>query len=96
VSDDIYEDTSLQIWFPDENVEEYLYKTKASVESGYVFAPITIKEEIQEYSEVIHKISKSNVLINLENKEMVILYFISSRHFKMPIFPHFLIDNEVL
>ncbi len=96
VANDIYEDTSLQIWLPDENVEEHLYKTKASLESGYVFAPIKIKEEISQYSEVIQKILKSNVLISLENKEIPILYFISSRHFKMPLFPHFLIDNKVL
>ncbi len=96
ISNNIYGETSLQIWFPDENFEEFLYKTKASVESGYVFAPIKIKDEISQYSEVIEKILKSNKLINLENKEMSILYFISSRHFKMPIFPHFLIDNEVL
>jgi hypothetical protein len=96
VANDIYEDTSLQVWFPDKNVEEYLYKTKASVESGYVFAPIKIKKEIGQYSEVIEKILKTNAFINLKNKEMPILYFISSRHFKMPMFPHFLIDNEIL
>lgn len=96
IANDIYEDTSLQIWFPDKNVEEYLYKTKASIESGYVFAPMKIKEEISQYSEVLQKISESKALINLENTEIPILYFISSRHFKMPLFPHFLINNELL
>ncbi len=96
ISNEIYGDTSLQIWFPDENIEDYVYQTKASVESGYVFAPMKIKEEISQYSEVIEKISKNKALINLKNKEIPILYFISSRHFKMPLFPHFLINNEVL
>lgn len=96
VSNDIYGDSSLQIWFPDENVEEYLYKTKASVKSGYVFAPIKIYKEIKQYNKIIQKISKSNILVSLKNRDLPILYFISSRHFKMPLFPHFLIDNEVL
>ncbi len=95
IANDIYSDTSLQIWFPDENIEEHLYKEKASIESGYVFAPMKIKEEISQYGEVIQKISESKALINLENTEIPILYFISSRHFKMPLFPHFLINNEL-
>ena len=33
-------------------------------------------------------------LINLENKEMPILYFISSRYFRMPILPHILVDGK--
>ncbi len=94
ISEDIYKETTLQIWFADRELEKYIYKTTASVESGYVFAPIKIYENISEMATIIDKLSKSEHLINLENKKMPILYFISSRYFRMPILPHILIDSK--
>ncbi len=92
----IYKDTTLQIWFPDKDLEKYVYKEKASFESGYVFAPLPIKEEISEMAEMIEKLRNSEHIIDLENKEMSILYFISSRHFRMPILPHILMSDMIL
>lgn len=94
VSQDIYKDTTLQIWFADDELENYVYKTNASFESGYVFAPLKIYENISKMGTSIDKLGKSEHLINLENKEMPILYFISSRYFRMPVLPHILINNE--
>lgn len=94
ISEDIYKETTLQIWFADRELEKYIYKTTASVESGYVFAPIKIYENISEMATIIDKLSKSEHLINLENKKMPILYFISSRYFRMLILPHILIDSK--
>lgn len=94
VSQDIYKDTTLQIWFADNKLENYVYKTSASFESGYVFAPLKIYENISKMGASIDKLGKSEHLINLENKEMPILYFISSRYFRMPVLPHILINNE--
>jgi len=90
---EIYKETTLQIWFPDKNLEKYVYIEKASIESGHVFAPLPIKEKISEMAEMIEKLRNSEHIIDLENNEMPILYFSSSRHFKMPILPHVLMRN---
>lgn len=94
VSQEIYKDSTLQIWFSDKDLENFVYKTNASFESGYVFAPMKIYENISEMGTIIDKLRESVHLINLENKEMPILYFISSRYFRMPILPHVLIDGK--
>lgn len=94
VSQDIYKNTTLQIWFADNELEKYVYNSSASVESGYVFAPLKIYENISKMGTTIDKLGKSEHLINLENKEMPILYFISSRYFRMPILPHVLVNSK--
>lgn len=94
VSQEIYKDTTLQIWFADNELENYVYKTSASIESGYVFAPLQIYENISEMGTIIDKLRDSEHLINLKNKEMPILYFVSSRYFRMPILPHVLINSK--
>ncbi len=94
ISQDIYKNTTLQIWFADNELEKYVYNSSASVESGYVFAPLKIYENISKMGTTIDKLGKSEHLINLENKEMPILYFISSRYFRMPILPHVLVNSK--
>ncbi len=94
VSQDIYKETTLQIWFADSKLENYVYKTTASIESGYVFAPMRIYENISEMANIMDKLKESEHLINLDNKEMPILYFISNRYFRMPILPHVLVDGK--
>lgn len=94
VSQDIYKDTTLQIWFADDELENYVYKTNASFESGYVFAPLKIYKNISEMATTIDKLRNSEHLINLRNKEIPILYFITNRYFRMPLLPHILIDSK--
>lgn len=94
VSQDIYKDSTLQIWFTDKDLENFVYKKNASFESGYVFAPLPIYENISHMGDIVEKLRNSKHLIKLENVEMPILYFISSRYFRMPILPHVLIDSE--
>lgn len=94
VSQDIYKETTSQIWFADSKLENYVYKSTASIESGYVFAPMRIYENISEMATIIDKLKESEHLINLDNKEMPILYFISNRYFRMPMLPHVLVDGK--
>ena len=94
VSQEIYKDTTLQIWFADNELEKYVYKTNASFESGYVFAPLPMYENISQMGDIAEKLRNSKHLFKLENVEMPILYFISSRYFRMPVLPHILIDSE--
>lgn len=94
VSQEIYKDSTSQIWFADNELENYVYNTNASFESGYVFAPLPIYENISEMSGIIDKLRNSEHIIDLKNDKMKILYFISSRYFRMPMLPQFFIDNE--
>jgi len=91
---EIYKDTTLQIWFPDKDLEKYVYMEKASIESGYVLAPFPIKEKISDMAKIINEL-KEHKIMDLKNKNMPILYFISSRHFRMPILPHFIMEDLI-
>lgn len=93
VSEEIYKETTKQIWFADNELEEYVYKTKASSECGYVFAPLPIYENISQIGEIVEKLKNSKHLIDLKNSEMPILYFISSKYFRMPMLPHTFINS---
>jgi len=93
ITKEIYKDTTHQIWFPDEDLEKYIYIDKASIDCGHVFAPLPIKENISEMAKMIEKIRDSKHIMDLKNKEMPSLYFISSRHFRMPILPHILMSD---
>ena len=88
-----YNETTLQIWFPDEDLENFVYKENAALQSGYVFAPINLRGNIDEMRELIDKIKEKGHFIELKNKKFPILYLISSRHFRMPILPHFLFNE---
>ncbi|CUV65747.1 conserved hypothetical protein [Sulfurovum sp. enrichment culture clone C5] len=94
VSQEIYKDSTLQIWFADKDIENFVYKMNASSKSGYVFAPLPIYENISQMGDIVEKLKNSGHLIKLENIEMPILYFISSRYFRMPVLPHVLIDSK--
>lgn len=97
ISQEIYKGTTLQIWFPDKDHENFVYTTNASLESGYVFAPIQIYENISQMGDLAEKLRNSGHLIKLENVKMPILYFISSRHFRMPVLPYVLsYDEDIL
>ena len=89
-----YNETTLQIWFPDNDLENFVYIENATFQSGYVFAPINLKENINEMKEIIDKIKEKGYFVKLKNKKFSILYLISSRHFRMPILPHFYYKKE--
>jgi hypothetical protein len=94
ITKEFYQETTLQIWFPDIDLEKFIYKENAAIQSGYVFAPIQLKEDIEEMKKIIDKIKNKKYLIELKNKKFPILYLISSRHFRMPILPQFLFIEQ--
>jgi hypothetical protein len=93
IVNEIYKDTTLQILFPDKDLEMYVYVKKAYIDCGHVFAPLSIKENISDMAKMIEKLRDSEHIMNLENNEMPILYFASSRHFRMPILPNVLMSD---
>lgn len=93
VSEHIYKNTTLQIWYPDEKVEDFMYRKNAAIESGYSHAPIKIPQKISNMANVMDKLNDS-YMIDLSKTScvtngIVTLFFISSRHFRMPMLPHF-------
>jgi len=42
---------------------------------------------------ILKRMVHQYILIDLKNNEMSILYFVSSRYFRMPILPHSLING---
>jgi len=91
----MYKETTLQVWFPDKDTNQYIYREKASIESGYVFAPIQIKDSISEFPNTIKLLVDKTYLIELEDISNPIFYLLSSRHFRMPLFPHFFIKDVI-
>ncbi|BAF72559.1 hypothetical protein [Sulfurovum sp. NBC37-1] len=95
LSKEMYKESTLQVWFPDKDTKQFIYIEKASVESGYVFAPIQIKENISEFAEMIELLVNKNYLIDLDNNNFPIFYLVSSRHFRVPLFPHFFVKEVI-
>ncbi len=95
LSKEIYKESTLQVWFPDKDTEDYVYIEQASKVSGYSFAPIQIKNDISGFAETIIQVKTNKYLINLENSNYPILYLLASRHFRMPIFPHFFLSEII-
>jgi len=95
LSKEMYKKSTLQIWFPDKDTNQFIYTEKACDVSGYVFAPIQIKENISEFAKTIETLVDKKHFINLENNNFPILYLVSSRHFRMPLFPHFFVKEVI-
>ena len=95
LSKEMYKESTLQVWFPDKDTHKFVYTECASIQSGYVFAPIQIKDNISDFAKMIQKLGDKEYLINLENNNYPILYLLSSRHFRMPLFPHFFVKKVI-
>ncbi|CAM3527818.1 hypothetical protein [Arcobacter aquimarinus] len=94
ISEDIFKKATLQIWYPDERVEDFMFSTNAGFECGYAEAPIKIPKKIKDYSKLMEEVQKSENYIDIQSllcvkHSMTPLILISCRHFRMPLFPQF-------
>jgi len=88
----VFNKCTLQIWYPDEQTENYIYRGNASINSGIVDAPMTLFDSIEEMKKMIREVNKIIIkpeLISSINKKFPILLIIASRHFRTPILPYF-------
>ncbi len=92
LSNDMYKNTTLQIWYHDNDLEKYIYRTNAAYKCGLVEAPIVFPEQIKEYAEQMDKIKDKRFLdenFSFMKEGVIFLALISSRHFRMPMLPLF-------
>ncbi len=88
----IFTKTTMQIWYPGKDIDEFLYVCNAGFKSGYSVAPIQIPESIEEMRQMIEKTQESFATmedISALKYGLPILPFIASRHYRTPILPIF-------
>ncbi len=81
---------TLQIWYPDKNTIEYIFKENAARNSGAMDAPFILEKSFNEMVTKIEKVQKNTIAFS-DLSEFIegapILPFISSRLFRTPIIP---------
>lgn len=90
IAEKVFQNTTLQIWYPDNDTDQFIYVCNAAFESGIVDAPISIPETIEEMKTMIEKVQENT--IKFEELSSVrygfpILPIISSRHYRTPFLP---------
>lgn len=93
LSETMYKTSTLQIWYPDEELEKFMYIDNAGFQSGYCDAPIKLPKEISKMSKMMEQIQGEHMIdiqkLSCVNKGMASLIFISNRHFRMPFLANF-------
>lgn len=85
-----FSDCTLQIWYPDEDSDCFLYKGDFAKESGNAEAPIVLNLEINEMIGRIKKVQEKTVSaedISSIKNGLIYLPLLASRHFKAPVLP---------
>jgi len=85
--------TTMQIWYPDNDTNNYIYNGNAARQSGAMDAPIKIPESIADMKEQILKVQKNTISLNELScckKGYFELCFISNRHYRTPFLPQFI------
>ncbi|MCW8830692.1 MAG: hypothetical protein OQK32_04130 [Gammaproteobacteria bacterium] len=93
-----FPDCTMQIWYPDEETDSYIYNSNASHESGNTEAPVDLSISIDEMKERIHLVQDKTItpdkLSSCKNG-LAIFPIISSRHFRTPFLPLYWQSNFV-
>lgn len=81
---------SLQIWYPDKSVEDYLYTCNAGYKSGAVDAPIKLLKSMDEMIQEVLAVQKNTITFNelsSVKKGYKFIPLISSKHYRTPLLP---------
>jgi len=87
---EFFKEVNLQIWYPDEQLEDFMYQEDASNFSGSTRHSIVLPEKFSDFKQQILKDMEQEVDIksfSFYKYNFLILSFISSRHFRTPIPP---------
>jgi hypothetical protein len=90
---EVIPETTLQIWYPDIETDNYIYCCNAALKSGAVDAPFIIPATIDEMKDQIIKVQKNTIEFNKlssVNHSLLALPIISSRHFRTPFLPQYI------
>jgi hypothetical protein len=80
--------TALQLWFPDDDTEDYLYKENAGFASGTTLAPIHLPgtlHELEAETKRLHEARPVPENLSCFSNGWSILGLIASRHFRTPV-----------
>jgi hypothetical protein len=100
-AENVFKVTNLQLWYPGEQTDNYLYKSNASIQSGSTYHSISLPESLERLKERIRQVQSQTVgpkEISCVAHGFPSLALIGSRHFRTPVLPFFwqrLIDNAV-
>ena len=90
IVENVFQNTTLQIWYPDTDTDQFIYVCNAAFESGTVDAPMSIPETIEDMTAMIESVQENTIkfeeLSSVKNG-FPILPIISSRHYRTPFLP---------
>lgn len=91
---DVLKDTCLQLWYPDEKIDDKRYNRSAFLGGGITDAPIELPATAEEMREQIRRTRsdspvKDQVVTSAAKAGLPFLDFIACRHFRMPMDPAF-------
>ena len=91
IAENVFKGTTLQIWYPDSDTDQYLYTGNAAYETGSSEAPITIPANIKDMQQMIDEVQSRTITAEDISacKYYSILTFVASRHYRMPLLPFY-------
>ncbi|HVI26655.1 MAG TPA: hypothetical protein VM576_10790 [Xanthomonadaceae bacterium] len=94
VQPDVFEDVCLQLWYPDEETDAFIYREPAQRESGTTEAPIVFPATIQELVQANRDLLANGTVPDLSFASAVRhglfgLPLMACRHFRTPFPPQF-------
>ena len=91
IAENIFKNTTLQIWYPDEDTDKYLYIGNAAYETGNSEAPITIPASINDMQKMIDEVQERTITAEDISacSYCPILTFVASRHYRIPLLPFY-------
>lgn len=89
-----FKNTTLQLWYPEANTEDFIYRGPAHLDSGTAEAPIPFPSDISKLKEHISIVKKSGHFVSIKTFShakhgFMILDLIASRHFRTPVSPEY-------
>lgn len=89
---EIFSETNLQMWYPGESTDEYLYRRNAGRKSGIQFSDIELPGDLDSLRSQINRLEEERR--EYEDLSCVeygwpVLSLIASRHFRTPVLPVF-------
>jgi len=94
IQDSVFEGVCLQVWYPDEETDNHIYRGAAQRESGTTEAPIIFPATIQELVQINRELLESKMVPDLSFSSAVRhglygLVLMACRHFRTPFPPQF-------
>jgi len=85
-----FKDTTLQIWFPDDTTDDFMYIENAGYSSGLAFIINTMPDNSEDMNKLLLESNKKYIVkdsISAIKQGFMVLPLIASRHFRMPVLP---------